>query len=304
LTEAEAEPQPTRGMRYSPRAHVAVLAAGVLFGSTFVVMKDAVRDVEPIPFIAVRFLIGALVLLPFARRGPGHPGVVRAGVLCGAALLVGYIFQTVGLQYTSASVSAFITYLLVVIVPVIAALTTRRRPAPPTMAGVALATFGLVLLTGQGLALGRGELLTVGCAVAFAVHIVLLSELSPRFATVPLTAIQLAVVGGAALVIGAFAGGYDFPASAWWAAAYTGVVVSAVAFALQVWGQRQIGPTRTSLLLMVEPVAGAIFGYAAGDRLGASGILGALLILAGIAAAEIPALRSRPAAVAPPPSSN
>ncbi|HZN13275.1 MAG TPA: DMT family transporter [Acidimicrobiales bacterium] len=267
-----------------------MLAAGVLFGSTFVVMKDAVVDVEPIPFLAARFLIGALVLAPFAVRQPRSPGVTRAGAFAGVALLVGYIFQTVGLQYTSASVSAFITYMLVVLVPVLAALTVRRIPTRPTIAGVALATAGLFLLTGQGLALGKGEALTVGCAIAFAVHIVLLSEWSERFPTARFTAIQLAVVGMIALVVGAFTGGYDFPASAWLAAAYTGVVVSAVAFALQVSGQRQVGPTRTALLLMIEPVAAAGFGYAAGDRLGAAGITGAGLILAGILTAELPGL--------------
>jgi drug/metabolite transporter (DMT)-like permease len=98
------------------------------------------------------------------------------------------------------------------------------------------------------------------------------------------------LVGAAALVVGFFTGGYRYPASVWLAAAYTGVAVSAVAFFLQVWGQRVIGPTRTSLLLMVEPVAAAFFGYAAGDRLGVSGVVGAALILGGIVVAELPAL--------------
>jgi drug/metabolite transporter (DMT)-like permease len=272
------------------RAHGAVLLAGVLFGSTFVVMKDAVEQAGPIPFIAVRFLIGAVALAPFARREKTTPGVGLAALACAAALLAGYVFQTVGLQYTTSSVSAFITYLLVVLVPVIAALTVRRFPTPATVAGVVLATAGLFLLTGHGVALGKGELLTLGCAVSFAVHIVLLSELSPRHATGRLTALQLGLVGLAALVIGAFTGGYDFPARVWLAAVYTGVAVSAVAFFLQVWGQRVIGPTRTSLLLMIEPVAAAFFGYAVGDRLGAAGVVGACLILAGILTAEVPAL--------------
>jgi drug/metabolite transporter (DMT)-like permease len=268
------------------------LAAGVLFGSTFVVMKDAVDRVAPVPFIAARFLIGAVALAPFAlrrRQGPGHVGAARAAFWCGAALLAGYICQTVGLQYTSASVSAFITYLLVVMVPVIAAMTVRRLPTPPTVAGVVLATGGLVLLTGHGVALSKGEAWTLACALAFAVHIVLVSELSPRFDTAVFTAWQLLFVGAGAVVIGAFTGGYDFPASVW-LAAYTGLVVTAIAFSLQIWGQRRVGPTRTSLLLMIEPVAAAGFGYAAGDRLGAAAVAGALLILAGIAVAEVPAL--------------
>ena len=273
------------------RAHAAVAAAGVLFGTTFVVVQDAVEAAEPVPFLAVRFLVGAAALAPFARRAPVQPGRVRAGVLCGVALLAGYLFQTIGLQYTTPSVSAFVTYLLVVIVPVIAAVVLRRPPSRPVAAGVVFATVGLFLLTGEatGLGLHRGELLTLGCAVAFAVHIVLLSELSPRFETTALTAVQLAFVGGACLLPGAFLGGYRFPAAVWLAALYTGVTVSAVAFALQVWGQRRVGPTRTSLLLMLEPVAAAALGYLLGDGLRPVAAIGALLILAGVVVAELPA---------------
>ena len=135
------------------RAHLAVVAAAVLFGTTFFVVKDAVAEAQPIPFLAARFLIAAAVLFPFARRSgrlPSETGVLRAGVLCGLALAAGYVFQTVGLQYTSSSVSAFITYLLVVIVPVLSAVILRRVPGPAVITGVVLATAGLFLLTGAG----------------------------------------------------------------------------------------------------------------------------------------------------------
>ncbi|MDP9388606.1 MAG: DMT family transporter [Actinomycetota bacterium] len=270
------------------RAHAAVLAAAVLFGTTFVVVRDAVAEVQVVPFLAVRFLVGAAVLAPFARGVRRPPGLARAGVACGLVLLAGYLLQTVGLQYTSTSVSAFITYLLVVMVPVMSAVALHRPPTRATAAGVVLAAGGLFLLTGADPSLGRGELLTLGCAVAFAVHIVLLAELAPRHPAVPLTAVQLLVVGGACLVPGAFLGGYGFPARAWLAAMYTGVAVSALGFGLQVWGQRRVGPTRTSLLLMVEPVAAAGVGHLVGERLGWQGGAGAGLILAGILVAEAP----------------
>jgi drug/metabolite transporter (DMT)-like permease len=278
------------------RAHLAVAAAAVLFGSTFLVVKDAVALAPVASFLGVRFVFGAALLAPFAgrpkreRRDP-QPGLVRAGVVCGAALLTGYLFQTVGLQYTSSSVSAFVTDLLVVLVPVIAALWLRRLPDAPVVAGVVLATAGLLTLTGGASHLGRGELLTVGCAFAFAVHIVLLSELSPRYDTALLNVVQLAVVGGVCLVIGLFTGGYHFPLRAWLAAAYTGAAATALAFSLQVWGQRRVGPSRTSLLLMLEPVAAALLGALTGERLGLHGLVGAGLILAGIAVAEAPVAR-------------
>ena len=278
------------------RADVAVLAAAVLFGTTFVVVRDAVADVDVVPFLAVRFSVGAAVLAPFALRGDrarSEPGLVRAGLACGLALLAGYVFQTVGLQYTTTAVSAFVTYLLVVMVPVLSAVVLRRPPGRQTLAGVVLATAGLFLLTGRGtgLGLGKGELLTLGCAAAFAVHIILLAEMSPRYDTVRLTAVQLAVVAGACALPGLWLGGYAFTGRAWLAAVYTGAAVSALGFALQVWGQRRVGPTRTSLLLMLEPVSAAFVGVLIGERLGWAGGAGAALILAGIAVAERPIAR-------------
>jgi drug/metabolite transporter (DMT)-like permease len=308
-------------------AHAAVVVAAIIFGSTFVVVKDAIKHVQPVPFLAVRFLIGAAALLVVdrvrlwvARRGRGNGagaassgsggrsggsvagsggrwGLVRTGFLAGSVLLGGYVFQTVGLQYTTTSVSAFVTYLLVVLVPILSAVVLRHLPTPPTMAGVALATAGLFLLTGKGVALGRGELLTLGCALCFAIHILVLSDGAPRHDSLRLNAIQLAVVGGACLIPGLFLGGYRFALAAWVAAAYTGLLASAIALGLQIWGQRLVGPTRTSLLLMIEPVSAAVIGVAIGEHLGWGGVAGAAMILAGIAASEVGPLLlpSRPA---------
>ena len=160
------------------------------------------------------------------------------------------------------------------------------------MAGVALAVGGLLALTagaggGDGLGLGKGELLSVACAVAFAVHIVILGAVAPKHDVTALNCVQFAVVAGLLVVPGALGGGYGFTASAWWAALYTGVVVSAVAFALQLYGQRRVSPSRTALVLMLEPVFAALLGWVDGERLGALGALGAGLILAGILVSEL-----------------
>lgn len=280
------------------RAHVAVAVAAVLFGTTFVTVQAAVEDVEPIPFLAVRFLVGAAALAPFALRsgrGRSQAGLWRAGVACGVALLAGYVFQTVGLQYTSSTVSAFITYLLVVIVPLIAAVVGRRLPTAGVAAGVALSVAGLALLTGgaSGAGFARGEVLTLGCAFAFALHIVLLGDIAPRYDTVRLNVVQLATVGGLCLVPGFFLGGYGFTAAAWVAAGFTALAATALAFALQVYGQARVGPTRTALLLMIEPVSAAALGWATGDRLRWTGAAGAALILGGIALAELPLFARR-----------
>jgi drug/metabolite transporter (DMT)-like permease len=279
-----------RRVRGSFRADLALAGAAFLFGTTFLVMQDAVADVEPIPFIAARFAVGALVLLPVAlvrgRREQPRP-LLLAGASAAVALAAGYVFQTTGLQYTTSSVSAFLTYLLVVFVPLLSALVLRRPPRSATAVGVVLAVVGLWLLTeGAGIGLGRGEVLSILCALAFAVHILVLSEVANRHDVVVLNALQFGLVALALFVPGLVAGGYAFPASAWWAAIYTGVVVNALAFGLQLYGQRRVSASRTALVLMLEPVFAAILGYVDGERIGAAGALGAGLILGGILVSE------------------
>jgi drug/metabolite transporter (DMT)-like permease len=280
------------GVRGGWAASLALVAAALLFGSTFLVVQDAVESAEPLPFLAVRFAIGTAALAPLALRHGGRglrtPGMLRAGALAGLALTAGYGLQTVGLQYTTSSVSAFLTYLLVVFVPLIVAITTRRLPPWPTVAGVALAVAGLALLGGgPDVGTGRGELLTLGCALAFAVHLLALADAAPRFPVAALSAVQFAVVAGVLVVPGLFAGGYRLTGEAWAAAAYTGVAVTACGLGLQAWGQRRVSPTRAALLLLIEPVSAAVLGFLAGERLGAAGAAGALLILGGIVVSEL-----------------
>jgi drug/metabolite transporter (DMT)-like permease len=270
------------------RADAALVGAALLFGGTFIVVQEGVEQAEPVPFIGARYLIALLVLAPFARRRPPTPGLARDGVVAGIALGAGYIFQTAGLQYTTSSTSAFITYLLVVFVPLIAAVVLRRRPHGLTLVGVAVAVVGLALLTGGGSGrLGKGEILTLGCAVSFAAHIIVLAEVARRHDVVRLTLVQIATVCAGCGIAGLFLGGYGFGAKAWVAAAATGIGATALAFVLQVWAQRIVGPTRTALVLLLEPVFAAAFGYVVGERLGWIGVLGGLLILVSVAVTEV-----------------
>lgn len=282
-------------IRRDARADLALAGAAFLFGSTFLVVQDAVEADGAIPFLVTRFGIGALVLVPFAlRRGRPGPGFGRAVLVLGALLSAGYVLQTVGLQHTTSSVSAFLTYLLVVLVPVLSALVLRVPPTPVAVAGVALAVVGLLLLTAGaggggaiGAGLGLGEVLTLGCALAFAGHIVALAADAPRFDVVQLNLGQFTVVALVLVVPGALTGGYDLSGRTLLAALYTGVVVSAVAFGLQVWGQQQVSATRTALVLLLEPVFAAFLGYVDGERLGWLGALGAGVILVAILVSEV-----------------
>ncbi|MBX3286652.1 MAG: DMT family transporter [Actinobacteria bacterium] len=265
----------------------ALAAAGFLFGSTFLVVQGAIERADVVPFLAVRFLVGAAVLWPLARRRPATPGEVRHGVAAGACLLVGYVLQTAGLRATTAATSAFITYLLVVIVPLIGVVRTRRPPSANVVVGVVLAVAGLGLLSGGVSGIGRGEVLTMGAALAFAVHLVVLGEVAGRHDPIRLTFWQVLTVGAACLVPGAASGGgYGFDRGVWVAAAFCGVAATALAFWCMAWGQRVVPESQAAIILLLEPVSAGILGELAGDHLGPVGLAGAALILAAVVVAE------------------
>lgn len=281
------------------RGRLAVLTAAFIFGSTFVVVQDAVEDLTPAAFLALRFGVAAIVLLPLVSRDrpppnpapSGRGGLLFAGVVSGAVLATGYLFQTAGLQFTTATNSAFITGLLVAFTPLLAAVFLHRPVTPTTLAGVVIAIGGLFALTGGLDSLGRGDVLTIGCAIAFAGHVIVLDVYSPRFGLVAYTAVQMAVVAVLCGLLVPFTGVGTFSMTAVLAVVFTGIFASAIAFWLQAYGQRYVGPSRTALLLLMEPVFAGILGYMVGDRLGVGGVLGALLILAGTGIAEIGAIR-------------
>ncbi|MGE5646470.1 MAG: DMT family transporter [Acidobacteriota bacterium] len=279
------------------RAELAIIAIAFVWGATFVVVKNALADASPVLFLALRFSLAALALgLIFRRAKPG--GAVRAravlagSTLTGLFLFTGYALQTIGLRYTTASKSAFLTGLSIVLVPVFAAVFERKPPRPSEAVGVAIAAVGMGLMTlrGPSLAMSAGDLLTVGCAAAFAVHILLMGHYSPKFGFEVFTTLQIAVA--AALAAGTF----------WWiepywvrwtpgliaAIAVTGLLATALAFSVQSWAQQYTSPTRTALIFAAEPVFAWVTSFAtAGEVLSRQAALGAGLILAGILLVEL-----------------
>jgi drug/metabolite transporter (DMT)-like permease len=283
------------------KAEGALVLAAFLFGITFVLVQDAIEDVTPTGYVTLRFVIGTAALAPFAfhiaRRNHEPAGLlVRVGAIAGGLLFVGYLTQTVGLQYTESSTSAFITGLYAIFTPIVEAIVRRRLPPPMVSTGIVVATVGLFLLTGAELAIGRGELLTLACAVTFAIWIVYQGAYANRLATIPFMTVQMALVVGLSLPPTAATGLGELTALAIFAAAFTGIACSSVALSLQLYGQRRISPSRAALLLLLEPVFAGIAGFAAGERLGAVKLVGAAVILIGIAVAELAPDRERVAA--------
>jgi drug/metabolite transporter (DMT)-like permease len=201
-------------------------------------------------------------------------------------LFGGYATQTIGLQYTSPSTSAFLTGLYVIITPVIESVISRRLPRPPVIAGIVIATAGLYLLTGADVHLGKGELFTLACAVLFAWHIVYIGAYTHVLRPLPFATPQIAAVGLLSVTPAAEQGLGSLSALAVFAVVFTGVACSAVALPLQLWGQQRIPATRAALILLAEPVFAGIAGYVNGERLDTVQLAGAAAIMAGIVVSE------------------
>lgn len=269
----------------------------VIWGTTFVVVKVAVETVDPVVFVALRFGLAALVLglvgWTALRRAPA--ATWRAGALLGLALLAGFLLQTFGLRETTPARGGFITGLSVVLVPLLDAALTRRRPSRAAALGVVVSTTGLIVLSAPldaaEWAAGtlRGDLLVLGCALAFALHIVGVGHFAGRHDARAITTLQIAVVGvlaGAAAV--ALGAPLPTTGSVWLAVAYLGTVATALMFLLQNWAQIHTTSTHTALIFALEPVFAALFSaLLCGEALGPRSLAGGALILAGMLVAEL-----------------
>jgi drug/metabolite transporter (DMT)-like permease len=270
-------------------ALIALVAVTAVWGVTFVQVKDAVAVYPLFAFLALRFGIASLTLAgPAAARlrGLGRSGV-GAAALAGGLLAVGYALQTLGLERTSVSSAGFVTGMYVVLTPLLALACFRLRVGPAAWAGVALATVGLAMLAGVHGGSVSGDLLVLGGAAVYSLQIVLLERFAPRFDALAFTLIEMLVAfaGLGAIAVPQLAVPHGW--TVWGALLVTGVFASALGFLVQTWAQRRTSATRTALVFTLEPVWAALFGYTlAGDRLGAAGWAGCVVIMAGIVLAE------------------
>ncbi len=285
-------------------AFLLLAAVAAIWGGTFVLVKSALAQASPLLFNLLRMVLAAAVLLATngrrLRRLP--PSTWAAGAIAGSLLGAGYQLQTAGLARTSAIKSAFLTGLIVVLVPLLSFARvfrgpTARPPRPAVLGGTAIAFAGLFLLAtppGTPLhalpsALSLGDLLTLGCALAFAGHLLALSRLSsiPADQLAPLQIAFAALFMLLTLPLG------GTPHLHWTrelalALTITAVFATALAFTVQTWAQQHLSATTTALLLTLEPVFALLFSLLfLGERLSLRSALGAGLILLGIALTEL-----------------
>ena len=278
------------------RAEAALIVNTIIWGSTFVIVKQALRDVSPILFLALRFTLATAALAALFRGSWSNPRNPRwslaGGAWAGLLLFSGYAFQTVGLQFTTAPKSAFLTGLTAVMTPLLAALVYRSMPRAMETGGVLLATIGMALMTLPGFTLdmNRGDLLTICCAACYSAHILVLNRYSAQSSFALLSTAQ---IGTAALLAWALFHTMETPRIKWTPGVWTAIVVTglfatALAFTFQAWAQRYTTSTRTALIFMLEPVFAWITSYLlTGETLSGRGAMGAALILAGVLIVEV-----------------
>src|ERR1700689_3339100 len=281
------------------RADLALGFCALIWGATFVAVKDALADVSVLVYLAVRFALAAVVMAIFFRRS--LRGISRKAVWAGAqigfCMFTAYVFQTSGLKHTTPSKAAFITGSSVVIVPLLLATFARRHIGRWTWAGSVAAVAGLYFLSvpREGISgLNRGDPIVFGCAVMFALHFIFIGRHVKRHSVAALSFLQVATTACLSCVMLAVvtATGWEQPRLDWtpylvFAILLTAIGATVICFSLQTWAQQYASPAHTAILVSLEPVFAALTSLVfAHEHLGGRARLGAGLILAGILLSE------------------
>lgn len=285
-------------------ADLSLLFVTLIWGTTFVIVQNAIDFLEPFAFNGIRFAIAAFLLiicLVIFERKQLHKlnlKLVASGIFIGFWLYLGYVTQTIGLLYTTTSKAGFITGLSVVLVPLFSMVLLKQFPSKNAVIGVLTATIGLFLLTMTDVtSLNMGDGFVFICAISFALHIILTGRFSNKYPTLLLTVIQISTVAilsiASSFIFEDWKKSYQLTIlmskDVIFALIITSVFATAVAFFIQTNFQRYTSATRVALIFAMEPVFAAIAGYAwANERLSSSALFGCILIFMGMIFAELP----------------
>jgi drug/metabolite transporter (DMT)-like permease len=304
------------------RPELVLVGVTILWGSTFIVTKDIVREAPPMLYLVFRFGIAALVMLAIywrqLRRQLHNRQLVVDGVVLGVLNSLGLVLQVLGQVFTTASKSAFITSLNTPLVPLVSFGLYRLRPSPPQLFAVVLATVGLMLLTypAGGAHWNAGDLYTVGCAGFYAFTIVQIARRSPRHDARPLTAVQIATATltfCCALALAKLCIRTISPASlpdfarlearplVWTTklvveGIYMAVACTVVTFGLQTWAMARMSATHAAIVFALEPVFATVMAIGwegSAEWPGARGATGAAIVMIAVAVSEVPRRRGK-----------
>ena len=276
------------------KADIALLIVTIIWGSSFVLTKNALDYLPTYNFLAIRFLVAALLsaIIFYKNMRAINKETLKYGTFIGIILFLGYAFQTVGLNYTTASKSGFITGFSVVIVPLLSAFILKQRPHKEAIIGVCFAIIGLGFLTlNNTLTFNIGDFYTFIGALMFAMHIITVGKYTVKVDSIAMAVIQIAVVG----VLSSFG---TFIAAettiipkgvdVWISILILAALATSGAFIVQNTMQKFTSPTHTALIYAGEPVFAALFAYLMlGEILSPQGIFGSVLILSGMLISEL-----------------
>jgi drug/metabolite transporter (DMT)-like permease len=275
------------------QAELFLLSVTLIWGTTFVATKLILSHISPFLYVVIRFSLASIIfaVLTWKNVRVTTVGAAQKGFFLGVLLFTGFALQTIGLEYTTASKSAFVTGMLVVFTPLCQILIEKRAPKLGNIVGVILVTAGLFFLTSpKGSEFNFGDALTLGCALCFALYIVCLDIFTKEHDAAQLTLIQFATAAvGGGLMAGTFEHTWIelHPTLIWWVL-YLTVAATVVAIYVQTKYQKETTPTRAAVIFSVEPVIAAVFAYfVLGEVLGVLGILGGGLIVAGVLVSEL-----------------
>lgn len=278
------------------KADIALTLITIGWGSSFILSKLVINQMPTYNFLAIRFIIASLIsgIIFFKKMIKVDKYTLKMGGLLGFILFLHYATQTVGLQYTTASKSAFITGINVILVPIFSAWFLKNKPDKSSVIGAVVALFGMGLLSFSSMdgssGINIGDIYTLVCAIIFAVYIIAVGKYTTKLDSIAFAIVQIFVVGILSLIMTMVTESPKLPATkeAWLSILVLSVVCTSIAFIVQNVAQRYTSSTHTALIYTGEPVYAAIFGYIFfKEVLNMQGTLGAILIVGGMLAAEL-----------------
>lgn len=287
------------------RGSLLLLLATVIWGSAFIAQSVGMELIGPFTFQAVRCGLAVLFLFPLSflmERGKGsmqqwkNPKLWKAGLICGCALFVAASLQQVGLVYTDAGKAGFITAMYIVLVPILG-IFRKQKPSPAVILSVILAVIGLYLLSclnSEGI--NKGDLMVMGCALAFAVQITCIDVLAGDLDGVRLNCVQALVVAVLSVPFMAATETVEISnlLACWLPLGFAGILSMGVAYTLQIQGQKSLEPTTASLIMSLESVFAVLGGWLIlKETMTLPEILGCCLVFSAVILSQLPSPKSR-----------
>jgi len=280
----------------------------LIWGGTFAIIKNSLDYASPVIFVTVRFSLAAIIMLPFASKSLRKTGrkTIYAGLFLGVLIFLAFTFQTLGLKYTSATKSGFITGSVVIIIPFLQTFIEKRFPTPGAIIGALMVFSGIVLISSPGdnfagfldelgSGFNMGDMFTVICAIIFAAHVVYLSVISKKHDTTSLVFLQIIVTGilGVLAVMIFNVSGletvkFDLTFMLVFGLLYTSILATIITTTLQTKYQKVVTPTKAGIIYSLEPVFAAIIAaFALNEKISNFGYFGSVLIFSGIIISEL-----------------